>query len=165
MRSPARLKTLLALRSRRVTQAMQLVEASNRVVREKERARDAAGARWTEADCAWRKQQQSYAAQVASNLRQDVSSRDLAAAAARIDWWRARVAECFVALQGAQTALASAEAVAASARRDYLRAHARHEALVTLMAKHSKEQAAREFHAEEVAAEDLQTNRSRVLNS
>jgi flagellar biosynthesis chaperone FliJ len=158
MRSRTRLQPLLALRDRRVTQAMQHVEASNRVVREKERARDAARARWTEADGAWRKQQRAYTEQVESNLHQDVSSRGLIAAVARCDWWRARVDECFVALQSAETALTAAEAAAANARRDYLRARARHDALVTLMTQQSKEGAARDFHAQEMATEDLQMN-------
>jgi len=156
------LQPLLALRSRRVTQALQYVEACNRVVREKASARDAARERWMEAGHAWRKQQQASVDQIASHLRQDLSSGGLALAAARCDWWRARVDECLVALEAAQTALINAEAAAARARQDYLRAHTRHEALVTLVAKQSKAWAAQTLRADEAAAEDLQTNRSRV---
>lgn len=135
MRARARLQPLLALRDRRVTQAMEHVEACNRVIREKEPERDAARARWAEADDAWRKQQRTYADQVENNLHHDVASRSLEIAAARCDWWRARVDECLLALQVAQTELASAEAAAARARRDYMRAHARHQALTTLISK------------------------------
>lgn len=162
MKARARLKPLLALRQRRVTQAMQYVEACNRVVREKELARDTARSRWAEAGNAWRKQQQASVDQVASHLHQDVSSGGLALAAARCEWWRARVDECLVALEAAQAVLTNAEGAAASARQDYLRAHARHEALVTLVANQSKEWAAQTIRADEAAAEDLQTNRSRL---
>ena len=103
MRARSRLQPLLALRSRRVTQAMQYVEACNRVVREKESARDAARERWMEAGDAWRKQQRASVDQVASHLHQDLSSGGLALAAARCDWWRARVDECLVALETAGT--------------------------------------------------------------
>ena len=133
MRARARLQPLLALRDRRVTQAMEHVEACNRVIREKELERDAARARWTDADEAWRKQQGTYADQVENNLHHDVASRSLEIAAARCDWWRARVDECFLALQVAQTELTSAEAAAVRARRDYMRAHARRQALTTLV--------------------------------
>jgi flagellar biosynthesis chaperone FliJ len=162
VRSRSRLQPLLALRSRRVTQAMQYVEACNKVVREKEAARETARAMWTEAGSAWRKQQQASVDQVACHLHQDVSSGGLALAAARCDWWRARVDECLVALENAQTALTNAETASARARQDYLRAHARHEALVTLVAQQSKAWAAQTFRADEAAAEDLQSNRSRV---
>ena len=86
-----------------------------------------------EADDAWRKQQRTYADQVENNLHHDVASRSLEIAAARCDWWRARVDECFLALQVAQTELTSAEAAAVRARRDYMRAHARRQALTTLV--------------------------------
>jgi hypothetical protein len=140
MRVRSRLTPLLALRQRRVTQAMQFVESCNREVREKESARDAARATWTQASNAWRKQQQASVDQVASHLHQDVSSNGLAVAATRCDWWRARVAECLVALDTAQAALVNAEAVAARARKDYLRAHTRYEALVTLAANRQSEE-------------------------
>ena len=143
MRTQSRLKPLLALRGRRVTQAMQFVEACNHIVREKEATRDAARALWIEAGNAWRKQQQASVDQVASHLHQDVSSDGLALAAARCDWWRARVAECLVALDTAQAALVNAEAVAARARKDYLRAHTRYEALVTLAANRQSEERSR----------------------
>ena len=165
MRARARLQPLLALRSRRVTQAMQHVEACNRVVREKELERDAARARFTEADNAWRKQQRAYAEQVASNLHHDVASRSLAIAAARCDWWRARVDECFVALQVAQAGLTNAEAAAARARRDYMRAYAKQQALATLMMNQKRQWQASDSRAEEVAAEDLQINRSSAERS
>jgi hypothetical protein len=119
---------------------MQYVEACNRVVHEKGLQRDAARARWTEADNACRRQQQASVDEVASHLHQDVSSNGLAVAAARCDWWRARVDECLVALETAQNALANAEAAAARARQDYLRAHRRHEALVTLVASRQSEE-------------------------
>lgn len=159
MRGRARLEPLLALRNRRVTQAMQQVEACNRVVREKELERDAARARRIEAENAWRKQQRAYADQVAGNLHHDVASRSLEIAAARCDWWRARVDECFVALQVAQVALDNAEAAAARARRDYMRAYARQQALTTLMMNQKRQWQATELRAEEGAAEDLQVNR------
>jgi hypothetical protein len=119
---------------------MQYVEACNKVVREKESARDAARERWTEAGRAWRKQQQASVDEVASHLHQDVSSGGLALAAARCDWWRARVDECLAALESAQAALTNAEAAAARARQDYLRARTRHEALVTLAANRQSEE-------------------------
>ena len=165
MRARARLEPLLALRNRRVTQAMQLVEACNRVVREKELERDAARARWTEADNAWRKQQRAYADQVASNLHHDVASRSLEIAAARCDWWRARVDECLVALQIAQAGLTNAEAAAARARRDYMRAYARQQALTTLMMNQKRQWQASDLRAEESAVEDLQINRSSAERS
>lgn len=159
MRGRARLEPLLALRKRRVGQAMQHVEACNRVVREKELERDAARARWAEADNAWRKQQRAYADQVADNLHHDVASRSLEIAAARCDWWRARVDECFVALQVAQVTLDNAEAAAARARRDYMRAYSRQEALTALMMNQKRQWQATALRAEEGAAEDLQMNR------
>ncbi len=165
MSARARLQPLLALRNRRVTQAMQQVEACNRVVREKELERDGARARCTEADNAWRKQQRSYADQVASNLHHDVASRSLAIAAARCDWWRARVDECLVALQVAQAGLTNAETAAARARRDYMRACARQQALSTLMMKQKLHWQATDLRAEESAVEDLQINRSSAERS
>lgn len=159
MRARARLQPLLALRNRRVIQAMQDVEVCNRVVHEKELERDAARARWTEADDAWRKQQRAYADQVANNLHHDVASRSLEIAAARCDWWRARVDECFVALQVAQAGLTNAEAAAARARRDYMRAHARQQALTTLLMNQKRQWQATALRADEGAAEDLQINR------
>jgi hypothetical protein len=140
MRTRSRLQPLLTLRSRRVSQAMRDVEACNRVVREKELARDAARTRWAEAGNAWRKEQQASVDEVASHLHQDVSSRGLAVAAARCDWWRVRVDECLAALEAAQAVLTDAEVAAARARQDYLRAHARHEALVTLVANRQSEE-------------------------
>ena len=140
MRTRSQLQPLLALRSRRVSQAMQYVEACNKGVREKELARDAARTRWTEAANAWRIQQQASVDQVASHLHQDVSSSGLAIAAARCDWWRVRVDECLASLEAAQVALTHAEAAAARARQDYLRAQARHEALVTLVANRQSEE-------------------------
>jgi len=165
MRARARLEPLLALRNRRVTQAMQQVEACNRVVREKELERDASRARWTEADNARRKQQRAYADQVAGNLHHDIASRSLEISAARCDWWRARVDECFVALQEAQAALTNAEAAAVRARRDYMRAYAKQQALTTVMMQHKREWQAIDLRAEEGAAEDLQTNRSNAERS
>jgi flagellar biosynthesis chaperone FliJ len=160
MRAPARLQPLLVLRGRRVTQAMQQVEACNRSVREKEIERDTARARWTEADNAWKKQQRSYSDGVADNLHHDVASRSLEIAASRCDWWRARVDECFVALQVAQAGLTNAEAAAERARREYMHAHARQQALATLIANQKRQWQANDFRAEEAAAEDLQNNRS-----
>ena len=165
MRARARLQPLLALRNRRVTEAMQHVEACNRVVREKELERNAARARWTEADNAWRKQQRAYAEQVANNLHHDVTSRSLEIAAARCDWWRARVDECFVALQVAQAELTNAEAAAARARRDYMRAYAKQQALTTLIMNQIRQWQATDLRAEEGAAEDLQINRSSAERS
>jgi flagellar biosynthesis chaperone FliJ len=159
MRARARLHPLLALRNRRVTEAMQHVETCNRVIREKELERDAARARWTEAGDAWREQQRAYAHQVAINLHQDVASRSLEIAAARCDWWRARVDECSVTLQAAQAGLTNAEAAAERARRDYIRAHARQQALTTLMLNQKRQWQATDLRAEELAAEDLQINR------
>ncbi|HEY6921933.1 MAG TPA: hypothetical protein VI653_00580 [Steroidobacteraceae bacterium] len=158
MRAQARLQPLLELRNRRVTQAMQHVEACNRVVREKELGRDAARVRWTEADNARRKQQGAYADQVANNLHQDVASRTLESAAARCDWWRARVDECFVALQVAEVALSNAEAAAARARRDYMRASARQRGLTALLMNQKRQWQANDLRMEEGAAEDLQMN-------
>lgn len=165
MRAGARLQPLLALRNKRVTQAMQLVEACNRAVRDKELERDSAHARWSEAGNAWRNQQQAYADQVANNLHHDVASRSLELAAARCDWWRARVDACFVALQAAQAGLADAESAAARARRDYMRAYARQQALTTLMMKQKRLCEANGLRAEEIAAEDLQINRSSAERS
>jgi flagellar biosynthesis chaperone FliJ len=165
MSARARLQPLLALRDRRVSQAMQHVEACNREVREKEVERDAARARWTEADNAWRNQQRTYADQVANNLHQDVAARSLELAAARCDWWRARVDACLVALQVAQATLTNAEGVAAHARREYMRAHARQQALTTLMMQQKRQWQATDLRAEEVAAEDLQINRGSVERS
>ena len=165
MSARARLQPLLALRNRRVTQAMQQVEACNRVVREKELERDAAHARLTEADNAWRKQQRAYADQVANNLHHDIASRSLEIAAVRCDWWRARVDECLVALQVAQAGLTNAEAAAARARRDYMRAYARQQALTTLMMTQKRQWQAADLRAEEGAAEDLQINRSSAERS
>jgi hypothetical protein len=68
-------------------------------------------------------------------------------------------------LQVAQAGLTNAEAAAARARRDYMRAYAREQALATLMANQTKQWQAKDFHAEEAAAEDLQTNRSRTESS
>jgi len=160
MRARVRLQPVLALRSRRVAQAMQHVEACNRTVREKERERDAARTRWAETDAAWKKQQRAYADEVANNLHHDFASRSLELAASRCDWWRVRVDECFVSLQAAQAGLTNAEIAAARARRDYLRAHARQEAVVTLIASEKRQWQANDLRAEEIAAEDLQTNRS-----
>jgi len=165
MSARARLQPLLALRNRRVSQAMQQVETCNRVVREKELERDAARARWTEADNAWRKQQRWYADQVAGNLHHDIASRSLEIAAARCDWWRARVDECLVALQVAQAGLTNAETAAARARRDYMRAYARQQALTTLMMGQKRQWQATELRAEESAVEDLQINRSSAERS
>jgi len=165
MSARTRLQPLLALRNRRVTEAMRHVEACNRVVREKELERDTAGSRCAEADNAWRKQQQAYAAQVTSNLHQDVASRSLQLAAARCDWWRARVDECYVALQVAQSGLADAEAAAARARRDYMRAYARQQALTTLMLNQKRQRQAIDLRSEEAAAEDLQVTWSSVERS
>ncbi len=165
MRARARLQPLLALRDRRVTQAMQHVEACNRALREKELERDSAHARWTEAGNSWRGQQQAYADQVANNLHHDVTSRSLELAAARCDWWRARVDACFVALQVAQASLANAESAAANARRDYMRAHAKQQALATLMMNQKRHWQATGLRADEVAAEDLQINRSSAERS
>ncbi len=165
MRARARLQPLLALRNRRVTQAMQHVEACNGLVREKELERDAARARCTEADNAWRKQQRAYADQVANNLHHDVASRSLELAAARCDWWRARVDECFVALQVAQAGLTNAEAAAERARRDYMRAYAKQQALTTLMMNQKRQWQATDLRAEESVTEDLQINRSSVERS
>ena len=164
MSARARLQPLLALRDRRVTEAMRHVEACNRVVHEKELERDAAGARCTEADNAWRKQQRAYAAQVESNLHQDVASGSLQIAAARCDWWRARVDECLVALQVAQSGLVDAEAAAARARRDYMHASARQQALTTLMLNQKRQWQAIDLRAEEAAGED-QVNWSSVERS
>lgn len=138
MRGRSRLQSLLALRSRRVTQAMQYVEACNRVAREKELERDVARSRWSEADGTWRKQQREYADQVSSNLHHDVPSNGLAFLASQCDWWRARVDECFAASQVAQAVLNSAETAASRARQDYLRAQARHDALLMLMTDQRK---------------------------
>ena len=160
MRARARLQPLLALRSRRVTEAMQHVEACNRVVREKELERDAAQARWTEADDAWRKQQRAYAEQVANNLHHGIALRSLEIAAARCDWRRARVDECFAVLKTAQAGLTNAEAAAACARRDYMRAYARQQAVTTLMLNQKRQWQAIDLRVEEGAGEDLQINRS-----
>jgi hypothetical protein len=138
MRGRSRLESLLALRGRRVTQAMQYVEACNRVAREKEFERDVARRRWTEADGTWRQQQREYADEVSSNLHHDVSSNGLAFLASQCDWWRARVDECFGTLQVAQAVLNSAETAASRARQDYMRARARHDALLTLMTDQRK---------------------------
>ena len=165
MRARARLQPLLALRNRRVAQAMQHVEACNRIVREKELERDAARSRYTEADNAWRKQQRGYADQVANNLHHGVASRSLEIAAARCDWWRARVDECFAALQVAQAGLTKAEAAAACARRDYMRAYAKQQALTTLMMNQKRQWQAADLRTEEGAAEDLQINRSSAERS
>jgi hypothetical protein len=117
---------------------MQYVEACNRVAREKELERDVARSRWGEADGTWRKQQRDYTHQVSSHLHHDVSSKGLEYLASQCDWWRARVDECFAALQVAQAVLNSAETAASRARQDYMRAQSRHDALLTLMTDQGK---------------------------
>ena len=157
----SRLQPLLTLRGRRVTQAMQVVEARNKALRQKELERDAALERWNDAVRALHRQQQGYVEAVTSNLHRDVSSNALAVAAARCDWWRARVAEFRALLQAAEGALLTAQAAASAARRDYLRAVARHDALVTFAERQKGVVVAQRMHAEELAVEDLQAGRGR----
>ncbi|HEY2464500.1 MAG TPA: hypothetical protein VGI32_10605 [Steroidobacteraceae bacterium] len=137
---------------------MDEVKLKNGVLRRRESERQAVRAHCGEAQRAFDSEQQGYVDAVVNNLRRAVSANGLAVIARRCELRRARLEELQNLLRAAEAAVAAARTTAAHARRAYMRAHARHEALLILAKKWQLERADRDGRAAEQAAQDLQAN-------
>jgi hypothetical protein len=157
--APDRLAPLLLVQKRRVEQAMAEVKAKNGLLRQRESQRNDAYDRWTGADSASRREQQTQVRVVADHLGRGIGAVNLAAAAERSEWWRMRIEERWTRLAAAETALAQARTEAMQAHLLYRKACSRQEALVTLAARWRTAQAQKKTRLEENVVEDVLINR------
>jgi hypothetical protein len=158
MSPPFKLQPLLAVQERRAGRAMDEVKLRNETLRRRELEQEAVRAHCSEARRVFDKERQGYVDAVASNLRRAVSANGLAVIARRCEWRRARVDELQNLLRAAEAAVATAQTTAAHARREYLHAHARHEALLMLAKQWRRVHTDRDGRAAEQAVQDLQAN-------
>jgi hypothetical protein len=132
-----RLDALLAVQERRVDRAMSALRACNEQLRRAELERATRQERWQETELGRRCELSRHA----ELTRHSSSAAKLAAAANRLQWWRARSEEQHKELEAAKAALLQAEAEAGRARMEYQKAHAKHAGLVKLVDEQQRAQA------------------------
>lgn len=159
MTTRAQLAQLLVVQKRRVDQAMAHVRAKNEQLRQRQLQRDGAFERWTSAQDASLRQQQSQVQVVSDHLGRGIGAGNLTAVAQRREWLRARLEESWQALASAESDLAQARTEAAQAQAVYRQACNRHEALVAFASKLKNAENQKQLRSEEGAVEDMVTNR------